>query len=171
MEDQEIDLAASSDTLMELELAQSSKSPASSPSTTNDSRAAEILVSLQEEGLSPFDLFLMVFDQHQPLFNVYQAELLEDNNPKLSMILDRIIAHPDGRSKVSQWLKRTGLGFVHDIVNQEMEEVQRAAKLPGPVSVDADFIKTCISDYPALVPWTVEVLLSAAGASLVHAGK
>ncbi len=171
MENQEFDLAASSDTLMDLELAYPSKSTVSSPSTTDESRAAEILVSLQEESLSPFDLFLMVFDQHQPLFNAYRAELLEDNNPKLSMILDRIIAHPDGRSKVSQWLKRTGLGFVHDIVNQEMEEVQRASEMPGPVSVDADFIKTCISGYPALVPWTAEVLLSAAEASLAHAGK
>lgn len=172
MDNQEIERNASSGTLMHLELAYPSESTAaSSPSTTNESRVAEILGLLRGEGLDPFDLFLMVFDPKQPELNDYQAKILDDNNPKLSMILDRIIVHPDGRAKVSQWLKHSGLGFVHDIVSREMEEVQRTAKLPGPVSVDADFIKTCISGYPALVPWTTEVLLSAAEASLAHPGK
>ncbi|KJA14830.1 hypothetical protein HYPSUDRAFT_415703 [Hypholoma sublateritium FD-334 SS-4] len=171
-DNQELELNTSSDTLMDVELAYPSESTVtSSPSTANESRGTEILGLLREEGLDPFDLFLMVFDPQQPKLNVYQAEILDDSNPKLFMILDRIIAHSDGRAKVSQWLKRSGLSFVHDIVSQEMEEVQRTAKLPGPVCVDAGSIKTCISGYPALVPWTTEVLSAAAEASLAHARK
>jgi hypothetical protein len=79
---------------------------------------------LQQAHLSPFALFSWVLDPENLACEDYRRMFYRDSQ-RLSAFMGHIIKHPDGKTKLMEWLIPHSVDTVCDIIHHEMEEMSR----------------------------------------------
>jgi len=102
----------------------------------------QCLTVLRDERLGPFDFVLKILDNSNPDYLLHRRHLYKESSTKLFEILDAIAANDNGKRKLRSWLQQPQpFALVASIINDEMDTVQKAEKLPGIASITPSFIE------------------------------
>ena len=75
--------------------------------------------------MSPIDILIDVLDPSDEKHQYYRQALYRDDASKLHILLDHIIANPNGKQKMDDWMAPHAIDYTCDIVDAEMEAVKQ----------------------------------------------
>ncbi|KAJ6468884.1 hypothetical protein C8R45DRAFT_1105515 [Mycena sanguinolenta] len=133
------------------------------------------LADLRTDRISPLDLLIQVLDTDDVQYDRYRTNLYHRNSSKLSKLLETIIAHPQGRTKLFDCMQPHLFEFARETVAEEMEVRRQKSILSGIAAVSPDFMQNWnLEEESDTTPFLTAILLSAAQterAKLENKGK
>lgn len=109
----------------------------------------KVLQAFTDTGRSPLELILDILDSGQHEYENYRSRWFSPASNKLSLLLDRIFAHPKGRDLVLQWMLPHALDSVCSSISSEMDLAIKELSLPSVEHVSSEFISH----------WTLETII------------
>jgi hypothetical protein len=126
-------------------------------------RISAALAVLKEGGLSPFDMVLEILDEYNPEYWSYRHELYKEKSSKLALILERIAGSVPGKHKLWTWMRPHSLQLVQQIVEEEMDVVNKFNILPGISAITPEYIEAwSVESSREQAPVLTDILFSAA---------
>ena len=112
----------------------------------------KVLQAFTDAGRSPLELILDILDSGQHEYENYRSRWFSPASNKLSLLLDRIFAHPKGHDLILQWMKPHALDTVCSSISSEMDLAVKELSLPSVEHVSSEFISH----------WTLETIVEPA---------
>jgi hypothetical protein len=112
----------------------------------------KVLQAFTDAGRSPLELILDILDSGQHEYENYRSRWFSPASNKLSLLLDRIFAHPKGHDLVLQWMQPHALDSVCSSISSEMDLAVKELSLPSVEHVSSEFISH----------WTLETIVEPA---------
>ena len=127
------------------------------PRLSTNARISEALQTLRDGRISPFDMFLKLLDPSEAEFAGYRNSLYTvpkgSKISKLDELLEQILADPNGRTRILQWMEPHAVSFVLDKVSAKMDGIK--ASLHGTMdAITLDFL--AVWDVNLMMAKTVE---------------
>ena len=145
------------------------KSPGNPPAAQSAWKGCKeiVLQAFSDAGKSPLDLILDILDPTQLEYENYRSRWFSPACNKLSLLLDRMFAHPKGHDLVLCWMQPHVLDSVCSTVSSEMDLVVKKFSLPSVEHITPDFIngwtlETVVEPATQLCPSLLRVLEAAA---------
>lgn len=123
----------------------------------------EVLQTLRDNWLSPFDLILDILNDSNPNYSQYRNELYKKENKKLGQIFDHICANAAGQVKFNELILPRAVELVCTTISDEMEIVKDMERLPGLSEITPEFIVGWnVSGHQEAAPALSRLLVAAA---------
>ena len=133
-------------------------------------RIDEALDVLKAGHLSPFDLILAILDDEK--YGGYKTEFYKKDNKNLGEFLDLVLSNETGNKKLRKWMEPHALDLVCEKVNEEMDNVRSAERLPGLEAIASTSVENwSVFGHSERAPFLTRILLTAAETAAVKGKK
>ena len=137
--------------------------PPSQARISRDNRILNAVNLLKEGGISPFDMILDILDKFNPEYWSYRNKIYKEKSMKLFSILEKITGSTAGKQKLWVWMRPHALQLVQDIVDEEMDAVNKENKISGISAITPEYIESwSVSSSRAQAPVLTDILFNAA---------